>query len=249
MKQILTHAKIRENLAAAYRICAMLGLDDHTYTHLSARLPGEDSYFIFPFGQLYEEVTAGSLMRVGINGDIHEGEECTYNQTGYAAHGAVYRARPEVNAIFHTHTLAGIAVGCHPDGLLPISQWALHFYNKIAYLPYGSLIVDTYEQGDAVADMLADKNVMLMRNHGVLTLGQTIHEALFYTYHLELACKTQVATLSSVKTPVVPSPEVCARSVSDLLSFETDIGHRDWVSWLRKLDRLGSSYKSMQPLL
>lgn len=238
--------RLRRDLAAAYRICALLNLDDHTYTHLSARLPGSDCYYIYPFGELYEEVTAGSLLCVGLDGEIREGSEFQYNQTGYAAHGAIYRERADVNAIFHTHTPSSIAVSCHPDGLLPISQWALHFYERVAYHDYGSLIVDTYGQGSQLVKDLGNKDIMLMRNHGALTTGRTIHEALFYQYHLELACRTQVATLSSVKDPVLPSSAICVQTVKDLLSFEKDIGKRDWTAWIRKLDRLDPSYKSQR---
>mmetsp|Transcript_20417 Transcript_20417/g.43787 ORF Transcript_20417/g.43787 Transcript_20417/m.43787 type:complete len:299 (+) Transcript_20417:181-1077(+) len=237
---------LRQDLAAAYRICSLLNLDDHTYTHLSARLPGSDCYYIYPFGELYEEVTAGSLLCVGLDGKIREGAEFQYNATGYAAHGAIYRARSDINAVFHTHTSSSIAVSCNPQGLLPVSQHALHFYERVAYHDYGSLIVDTHGQGSDLVKDLGDKYVMLMRNHGGLTSGRTIREALFYTYHLEFACKNQVATMSSVKDPIMPPKEMCERAVRDLLSFEKDLGKRDWQAWIRKLDRLDPSYKLLR---
>ncbi len=225
---------IKENLALAYRILAHMQLDDATYTHLSARSAERDSYYIYPFGLLFEEVTADNLLKVSLNGDILEGAEYQYNRTGYTIHGSVYAHRPDINAVFHLHTPATVAVSTLEKGLQPLSQWALHFYNRIAYSAYDSLALNM-NQGENIVQDLGYKNVMLMRHHGMLTCGKTIHEALFYTHHLELACKTQMMILAANQPFLELSPELCGKTVQDLLSFEKDLGKRDWEAWVRKL--------------
>ena len=130
---------VRQNLAAAYRILAKFGMDDLTYTHLSARVPNEDCFYIHPLGLLFKEVTASQLLKVTFDGRVIEGSESQYNKTGYVMHGSVYQNRPDVNAIFHLHTTAGIAVSAMECGLLPISQFSFHFYNRLAYHNYNSL--------------------------------------------------------------------------------------------------------------
>lgn len=228
---------VRENLAAAYQIFAMQGLDDLTYTHLSARVPGEDAYYIYPFGVLFEEVTASKLIKVTLEGEVIEGSEYQYNITGYNIHGSIYNARPEINAIFHLHSMYGVAVSCQKRGLLPISQFALHFYEQVAYHGYSSLTLES-AQGDSLIQDLGDKKVAFLTNHGTLTCGSTIHEAAFYMHHLEQACKVQCLSMSAGSENVIELPhEVCKKANNDLLGFEEDIGKRDWVAWINKLDR------------
>ncbi|MFP3011611.1 MAG: class II aldolase/adducin family protein [Rickettsia sp.] len=223
---------IKYNLAAAYRIMAYLSLDDHTYTHLSARPKNADFYYIYPFGLRFEEVTTENLLKVSLDGKILEGEEYQYNKTGYFIHSSIYKARPDISAVFHYHTPASIAVSALKCGLLPLSQWALHFYDRISYHDYNSLVL---EQTNRVVDLELKQNyVMLLRNHGAITCGKTIHEAMFYTYHLEQACKTQCLLNSTKEQEIItPSVEICKQTVKDLLSFEEDLGKRDWEAWLR----------------
>ncbi|MGL4226140.1 MAG: class II aldolase/adducin family protein [Rickettsia sp.] len=225
---------IKYNLAAAYQIMAYLSLDDHTYTHLSARPKEADFYYIYPFGLRFEEVTTENLLKVSLDGEILEGEEYQYNKTGYFIHGNIYKARPDISAIFHYHTPASIAVSALKYGLLPSSQWALHFYDRISYHDYNSLVLDADKQSSRLVNDLKQNYVMLLRNHGAITCGKTIHEAMFYTYHLEQACKTQVLLNSKEQQElIVPSVEICKQTVKDLLSFEEDLGKRDWEAWLR----------------
>ncbi|AAU03951.1 class II aldolase/adducin family protein [Rickettsia typhi] len=227
---------IKYNLAAAYRIMAYLSLDDHTYTHLSARSKNADFYYIYPFGLRFEEVTTENLLKVSLDGKILEGEEYQYNKTGYFIHGSIYKARPDVFAIFHYHTPASIAVSSLKCGLLPISQWALHFYDRISYHDYNSLVLDAGQSAKFVND-LKQNYVMLLRNHGAIICGKTIHEAMFYTYHLEQACKTQCLLNSTIQQElIIPSVEICKKTVKDLLSFEEDLGKRDWEAWLRLIN-------------
>ncbi len=227
----------REELAKAYQILAMFGWDDSTYTHLSRRLPNSDSFLIYPFGYLFEEVTPECLLEVTFDGRVLSGSELEYNQTGYVIHGNIYQARTDVQVIFHCHTPSQVAVSAMEDGLLPLSQWALHFYNRVSYHNYQSLALSHAVHGPELVNDLGDNWVMLMRNHGSLMCGRTIQEALFYTYHLEQACQTQCMMLQSQQKIIQPSAEVCQQSVNDLLSFEKDLGRRDWLAYCRQLER------------
>lgn len=227
---------VKTNLAYAYRILGKLGLDDHTYTHLSARPDGADYYYIYPFGLRFDEVQPADLLKVDLGGKILEGEEYQYNRTGYIIHGSIYRARADVNAVFHLHTVPTVAVSAMKDGLLPISQWALHFYDQLAYHDYNSLALDAGEHGDQLTNDLGDKMIMFLRNHGFIACGKTIHEALFYCYHLDLACRAQIAALSTGQELIIPSADVCRKANDDLLTFEEDLGKRDWEAWIRWID-------------
>jgi len=233
---------VRQNLAAAYRIFAHLKMDDLTYTHLSARVPGQDAYFIYPFGDLFEEVTASRLLKVSLSGEILEGSEFQYNQTGYVIHGNIYEARPDINAIFHLHTLAGVAVSAMPQGLMPISQFAFHFYNRIGTYNYDSLALDNDKHGEDLQSALGDYKSLLLQNHGTLTCGETIEEAFLYMYFLERACQVQVATLTC-GNPIIPSPEVCEKSAQELRDFEPAFGNRDWTALLRVIEKNYPDYK------
>jgi ribulose-5-phosphate 4-epimerase/fuculose-1-phosphate aldolase len=224
------------DLAYAYRIMQHLGLDDHTYAHLSIRAKDPQFFHIYPFGLRFEEVSAESLLTISMAGEIVDGKERHINKTGYVIHGSVYQARPDIQSIFHIHSPPIVAVSSLKEGLLPLSQWALHFYGKVAYHDYDSLALDLDSQGPKIVQDLADKYVLLMRHHGSITCGRTIQETLFYTYHLEKACQTQCLTLGMGRDVKELSPRTCERAVKDLLGFEDDLGARDWAAWVRLID-------------
>ena len=232
----------RVDLALAYRILAYLHLDDLTYTHITSRLPDEQAFFIFPFGMLYEEVTASSLLKVDFQGNILEGSQSDYNPTAAVIHAAVYQARSDVMAVIHTHSKESIAVSADPRGLMPLSQFALHAYPHVAYHDYDSLVLDPIMQGDALARDLGDDQVMLMRNHGALTVGKTIQEALFFTYHLQRACEVQVLC-GSDQNYIMPDEKTCIKANKDLLGFEANLGFRDWQAWKCLMDQKYSGYE------
>lgn len=238
-----SETQVRQDLAAAYRLLAQFEMDDLTYTHLSARMPDSDEFFIYPFGELFEEVTASSLLRVGMDGTVREGSEFQYNATGYNIHSTIYQARDDVNAIFHLHTPAGVAVSSLKEGLLPLSQFSYHFYDRLAIHEYDSLFLDKERQGGTAVQDLGNLNAMLMRNHGTLTCGTTIQEAFFYAYYLEKACKTQVMILSMDREVMIPPAEVCIKARDDMRGFEPDLGQRDWQALLRRLDTTSPGYK------
>ena len=224
---------IKQDLTNAYLILSKLGLDDHTYTHLSARPSGSDFYYIFPFGYRFGEVTPECLLKVSLDGKILEGREYQYNQTGYVIHGSIYKERSDLTSIFHLHTVPSVAVSAMREGLLPISQWALHFYGQLAYHEYNSLTLKEDEHGGDLVKDLGKKNVIFLRNHGFIACGKTIPEAMFYCYHLEQACRVQIAALSCGQELVIPSEEVCKKTNHDLLAFEKNLGQRDWLAWVK----------------
>jgi ribulose-5-phosphate 4-epimerase/fuculose-1-phosphate aldolase len=229
---------IRGKLAQAYQILAYLGLDDLTYTHLSARSKTGNNFYIYPFGMLFEHVTPDVLLDVPLWGEADESDRT--NPTGYTIHKHIYQKRPDIQAIFHIHVPEIVAVSACKAGLLPISQWALHFYNQIAYHDYDSLALHG-SQGHKIADDLQDKFTLLMRNHGSVTCGRTIEEAMFYTYHLYQACKTQCLTLSMNLPLELPSDSMCQKANHDLLSFEENLGFRDWAGWVQRIKKHAES--------
>ncbi len=227
---------VKDSLAKCYVILSRLGMDDRTYTHLSARVPGEDAYYIYPLGMLFAEVTPDNLIKVDFDGHIIEGNEQVFNATGYVIHSSIYKSRPDVNAIFHLHTKAGVAVSCQSEGLLPLSQFAFHFYNRMAYHTYDALCLDVERQGEGLTrDLGATNKAMILRNHGTMTCGSTPHEALFYALFLEEACQVQIQALSAGRDYVmIPPHDVAETAYQNMTAFEQgDIGRRDYEALCR----------------
>lgn len=228
--------KTRLDLSLTYRIIAGLKMDDLTYTHLSARnCMTSETFFINPFGLLFEDMTPEKLIELDFKGQALGNQ--SYNKTGFRIHGDIYKINPQVNAIIHLHTLAGVAVSALKDGLLPLSQFAFHFYERIGYHPYDGLALDETE-GDNLASILKNNPqhvALFLRNHGTIAVGKTLQEAFFYAYYLEQACKTQIAVLSQGKEFVTPSPSQCRKARDQMRAFETDLGRRDWTALVNKL--------------
>lgn len=232
------NTQIKNDLSLSYAILAYLNLDDHTYTHLSSRACEGDAFYIYPFGLRFDEVASDQLIKVTLDGQIIEGREYQYNKTGYIIHGSIYKARPDIKSVFHIHSPEIVAVSSNKFGLKPHSQWALHFYEKIAYHQYNSLALSAND-GKSLINDLGELFVMLLRNHGSITCGRTIKEAMFYTYHLHMACKTQCLMSSFPENELIyPNEDICVRAVEDLLTFEKDLGDRDWEAWKRLISRL-----------
>lgn len=241
-KPVSQEARLRHELALLYRFLAYLKLDDLTYTHVSARLVGEDAFLIYPFGLLFEEVTPQNLLKVSFDGRVLEGEEYQYNQTGYALHASLYQARQDIQAAVHLHTYAGVAVSAMVCGLLPISQFSFHFYEQLSYHDYDSLVLGQ-DQGQNLTRDLGKNFCMFLKNHGTLTCGKTLQEALFYTIYLEKACIVQTQAMGNELTKFglfsTPSPEICRRARNDMRAFEPDLGRRDWMALERLLAKKG----------
>ena len=224
---------IKKDLVFAYHLFAKFGWDDLTYTHLSARAADQLSFYILPFGLLFQEVTVSNLIKVDFNGNVVEGVDMIYNPTGYVIHGSIYSRRSDINAIFHSHTHANVAVSATKKGLQPISQWALHFYDQIGYHPYDSLALNLKTQGDNIAEDIGKNMVLVMENHGAVVCGQTVPEAFYFHHHFENACKVQCMINNNQKDMIIPDTAVCKRSNKDLLSFEKARGSRDWSALKR----------------
>lgn len=234
----------RVNLAACYRLMAEFGMTEMIANHISARIPGTTNEFLLnPFGMLYEEITASSLIKVDIDGKIlFNATEYDVNQAGYVIHSAVHMARHDVDCVIHTHTLAGMAVSAMETGLLPLAQTAMRFA-EIAYHEYEGPALNLDERQRLIAD-LGDKEAMILKNHGLLTVGASIPECFNNHYRLERACQLQVMTLSCNAKIQLPPDEVVRETQA---GFRSGVRRRhgllEWPALLRKLDRTDPSYR------
>lgn len=234
--------QLKKDLSFAHKIIAHLKMDDLTYTHLSIREYIEKpnyNFYLSPFGICFEQVQSNDLLEINQFGQIISQGNPTYNLTGVTIHNAIYSQRPDICAIIHLHTTDSIIVSTLKHGLLPISQHALHFYEHISYHSYDSLILDEKQQAIKVANDLGNINkIILLRNHGFITCGHNIQEALFYAYHLERACQVQarIANIDS-QNLIIPSEEICRKAFNELNNFEQpSLGMRDWQAWIKKLN-------------
>lgn len=228
--------RIKQDLINSYKIIDFLKLDDLTYTHITVRPPAANYFYIIKFGSLFSEASKENIIKVDLSGNILEGNEELYNKTGYVIHGSIYRARNDINAIFHLHPPASVAVSVMDCGLLPITQFAMPFFENISYYDYDSLPLDATKHGEEIVTALGDKKNMLMRSHGTLTCGRTLQEAFFYTRFLEQAAKIQVKVLSANTKYTVPSQDICRKARDDMLAFENNLGNRDWQALLRRVN-------------
>jgi ribulose-5-phosphate 4-epimerase/fuculose-1-phosphate aldolase len=232
----------RVHLAACYRLCALNQWDDLIYTHISAAIPGEPHhYLINPFGMQFDEITASSLLKVNVQGELLANQSGMVNPTGFAIHGAIHRARADAQCVMHLHNTAGVAVSAQRDGLLPLSQHAMRFMGHLGYHDYEGLAL-TESEGARLVINLGSHPAMLLRNHGTLTVGRTIAEAYVVMATLIKACEIQVAALSSPNL-ITPEPATIAKAAADLHDFGAEEGVLEWPALLRKLDRIDPSYK------
>lgn len=240
--------KTRVELAACYRLVARFGMSDLIYNHITARVPGTREHFLInPFGLLYEEITASSLYKIDIEGNILYQPDTDYglNYAGFVIHSAIHGGRVDAMCVIHTHTRASVAVAAMKCGLLPISQHALRFYQRVSYHDYEGPAVDLGERRRLVEHM-GSNDVMLLRNHGSLTLGRSIPEAFNIAYFLEMACRIQIDAMAGGAVEV-PSPAACEaveRSVRPDPANPIGVmdGSREWPAMLRLLDRSDKSY-------
>ena len=214
----------RVELAAAYRLIAHYHLDDSIFTHISARAPaeeGEHAFLINPFGLRFDEVTASSLVTVDINGDIlRDNYGAGINKAGFTIHSAVHAARPDVHCVLHTHTVAGVAISSMEEGILPLNQWSLQFHNRLAFHDYEGIALDLGERERLVAD-LGDRNVMILRNHGLLTCGRTVGEAFALMFNMERACRAQLAIMSSGGKQIRIAEELAEKTARQYEGWDT----------------------------
>lgn len=239
----------RIDLAACYRLVARYGMTDLIFNHITARIPGNDhALLINPFGLLYEEITASSLVKIDIAGNVLDPGNTDYgiNRAGYVIHSAVHGARDDVQAVIHTHTRAGVAVSCMPQGLMPISQTALRFLGRTGYHDFEGPAIDEGERARLIA-ALGSNDALILRNHGLLTVGRTIPEAFLLMQRLETACQIQVSALAG-GAPVISSEE-SQRRTAELFNPKTGskevsvAGTLEWPALLRQIDRIDPGYR------
>jgi ribulose-5-phosphate 4-epimerase/fuculose-1-phosphate aldolase len=234
---------IRVDLAAAYRLVAHYGWDDLIFTHISARIPGPEHHFLInPYGMMFEEITASSLVKIDLDGNIVEPTPYHVNPAGFTIHSAVHAAREDAHCVLHLHTTAGVAVSAQKNGLLPLNQTAMLVTSDLAYHEYEGVALDHDERPRLVADLGA-KSVMLLRNHGTLSVGPTVAAAFLSMYFLERACATQVATLAGNVEIHWAAPEVQALVARQAEYGRNQLDTLAWTPLLRLLDRKDPSFR------
>jgi ribulose-5-phosphate 4-epimerase/fuculose-1-phosphate aldolase len=238
---------LRVDLAASYRLVAHYGLDDLIYNHISARLPGtHDSFLINPYGFLFSEMRASSFVKIDLDGRPVEPTDQKVNQAGFVIHGAIHAARPDAVCVLHTHSEAATAVSALECGLLPVSQFAMRYQGHMGVHDYEGVALDTEERERLVAN-LGPHNVLLMRNHGVLTVGRTVAEAFILAYYFERAARIQLLAQAANAKMVLPDPAATDRAARQFNEMKGDIaaaGAREWPALLRLLDNKDPSYRT-----
>jgi ribulose-5-phosphate 4-epimerase/fuculose-1-phosphate aldolase len=240
--------RIRCDLAACYRLMDMFGWSDLINTRITARVPdSQDHFLINPYGFLFDEITASSLVKIDAEGNPVGASDATVNAGGFAIPSALHRARPDIACVLHSHTIAGCAVSMQKDGLLPLNQHALEVIGDVAYHDYAGTARHLDERARLLADF-DDRHIMVLRNHGLLIVGSSVAETFVKTYRMERACAMQLAFQQSgaafnpIDEEVVRAAygrhrsRSAASGVTDRILFE-------WQALLRKLDRVDSSYQ------
>ncbi|HEY8572438.1 class II aldolase/adducin family protein [Phenylobacterium sp.] len=226
----------RVDLAALYRLVALHGWDDLIYTHISARIPGPEHHFLInPYGLLFEEITASSLVKVDLDGNVLQETPYFINPAGFTIHSAIHAAREDARFVMHLHTDQGVAVAAQAEGLLPLSQHALIVLPSLAYHDYEGIALNLDERERLVADV-GEKTLMLLRNHGTLSVGDTAANCWIGMYYLERACKQQVMALAGGRATVLLAPDASQAEVRNQVSRGIG-GALAWPACLRKLDR------------
>ena len=240
-----TEQELRVQLAACYRIFDHMGWSEMIYNHITVKLPGDEHHFLInPYGLHYSEVTASSLVKVDIDGNIVEDNGYAVNPAGIVIHTAIHAARADVVCIAHTHTNAGMAVACQQDGLRNDNFYSALLHNRIAYHDFEGITVMDDEKPRLLGNM-GDKNMLILRNHGLLTCGRTIPEAFMNMWALQRSCEVQVACDATGKPLIPVSAEVLARTeqLMAMQSMGRPAGELEFKAMTRIIDKIDSSYK------
>ena len=245
----MSEDQLRRELAAIYRLVHHFQMTDLIFTHISARLPGPEHRFLLnPYGLMFEEITASSLVVVDVEGAIVEAPpSAVVNPAGFVIHSAVHRSRPDATCVLHTHTRAGCAVAAQRE-LLPLNQMSMAFYRRIAYHDYEGVALSLDEQRRLIAN-LGDHHAMILRNHGLLTLGASPAEAFLRMFYLNRACQIQIDALAGGAEVVLPTPEVCERTARQMEGVDVGDDFTDpqgadlaWQALLRLVERTYPDY-------
>lgn len=234
----------RVELAAAYRLVALFRWDDLIFTHISARVPGAEHHFLInPYGMLFEEITASSLVKVDLHGKPVMDTPYAVNPAGFTIHSAIHAAREDAQCVMHTHSLNGVAVSAQRGGVLPLSQQSIFVLASLAYHDYEGVALNEDEKPRLVRD-LGDKHYLMLRNHGLLTVANNVPDAFLFMYLFEAACTIQVraqaggSELIPVSSAIIEGATAQARQVTRGAG-----GALAWPALLRKLDRIDPSYR------
>ena len=236
--------RMRVDLAACYRLADLCGFSDIVWGHITARVPGTDHFLINRFGLRFDEVKASNLVKLDLDGNVidpgidSDGE--AVNHTGFIIHSAVHAARPDIHCVMHSHPDGGLAVSVLADGLLPMIQDAMPLYGRTSCLDYTGLAMDE-DEGARVAASLGANKAMIMRNHGLLTCGETVGEAFMHMYYLERACQVQMRVLSSGQAFDMPSAEICDQAANQYEHFP--YGKYEWPALLRLADKKSPGFR------
>ena len=238
----------RVDCACAYRLVRIFGMDDLIYNHISARIPDTEEFLLNPFGLMYDEMCASSLIKVNLAGQVlwepefPAGLGYKFNPAGYVIHSAIHEAKPELHCVIHTHSLATMAVASLKKGLLAMTQTAMRFA-KVAYHDYEGVVLEDGEKERLVAN-LGDSDVMLLRNHGVLAVGRTVAEGFNNIYRIERACRTQLMAQNGGDDILLPPTDVIAKT-NHMYKPGTrrSYGLLEWPAMRRLADRIDPSYK------
>lgn len=238
---------LRRDLAAAYRLAARFGWDDTLYTHFSARLPGgragQERFLLNPFGLMFNEVCASDLIVVDLEGHIVDGD-ARYNPAGFTIHSAVHMARDDAHCVIHTHTLAGMAVAACEQGLLQLNQISAEFHQSVGYHPYEGVAFN-HEERARIQAALGEHMALILRHHGLLSVGPTVADAFCIMFYLNRACEIQLAAaqlagLAGPVTRIAPAVSAHARQQFRRVEHERQLV---WAAWLRELDRVDPGYQ------
>ena len=237
--------QLRVDLAAAYRLVALYGWSDLVFTHISARIPGPEHHFLInPYGLMFDEITASSLVKVDQHCNKLSDSPFPVNPAGFTIHSAVHAVREDAGCVLHTHTRAGVGVSAQRDGVLPISQQSTFVLASLAYHDYEGVAFREDEKPRLQAD-LGDKNFLMLRNHGLLTVGRSIADAFLHMYIFETTCQIQLAAQSGGAPLTEVNPQI-VQGVATAMKVQTGGmgGAFVWPSLIRKLDRVDGSYKT-----
>lgn len=236
---------LRVDLAACYRLVAHFGWDDLIFTHISARVPGPEHHFLInPFGMLFDEITASSLVKVGLDGQKVMESPYEVNPAGFTIHSAVHAAREDAKCVLHTHSLNGVAVSAQKGGVLPISQQSIFVLSSLGYHAYEGVALRDDEKPRLVAD-LGDKSFLMLRNHGLLTVGETVADAFVFMYVFEAACMIQVRAQAGGGELIPIDPRIIAGAQAQAKQVTRGAGGSlAWPGLLRRLDRIDPSFRN-----
>jgi ribulose-5-phosphate 4-epimerase/fuculose-1-phosphate aldolase len=238
--------EVRVDLAAAYQLAAIFKWTDLIYTHFSARVPGAHDFLVNPYGLMFDEITASNLVKVSPQGKVLDDPTgMGYNEAGFVIHGCMHEARPEINCVIHTHTRAGVAVSAMKCGLLPISQHAMMVQQQVTYHDYEGIALEMDERTRMANDLGKTSKAMILRNHGLLTLGDSVRQAFELMYYLDAACQIQIDACAGGMENVLQMSKAAADMATKQFAREgRPANEKDWPALLRMLDRRGIEYRN-----